>query len=96
MTNPNNCDTCNYKKMRSAGDTSEQHCYMFQDAPTEQCMQHTGRNTVSEDWLNKRFKELTEHDASDNRDYFNIWTSDTPNSKLVDILTGNTPTEGKA
>ncbi len=44
MTNPNNCDTCNYKKMRSAGDTSEQHCYMFQDSPDEQCMQHTAHH----------------------------------------------------
>lgn len=37
-TNPNNCTTCGHKANRDAG-----HCYMFRDAPTDVCMQHTGR-----------------------------------------------------
>ena len=43
LTNPNNCETCDYMKM---GD-GDGHCYMFKDAPTEECLQHTGR-----DWGN--------------------------------------------
>jgi len=39
LTNPNNCSTCAWLKM---GD-GDGHCYMFKDAPTEVCMQHTGR-----------------------------------------------------
>jgi hypothetical protein len=42
MTNPNNCDTCDYKQMREIGSDAKQHCYMFYDSPDEQCMQHTG------------------------------------------------------
>jgi len=37
--NPNNCDTCDYKRNPDGG-----HCYMFRDAPIDVCMQHTGRN----------------------------------------------------
>lgn len=37
-TNPNNCLTCDHKQNPEDG-----HCYMFRDAPTEVCMQHTGR-----------------------------------------------------
>lgn len=36
--NPNNCDTCDHKRDPDGG-----HCYMFREAPTEVCMQHTGR-----------------------------------------------------
>jgi hypothetical protein len=43
MTNPNNCATCKYHGMRGEEITDE-HCYMFQDAPTEQCMQHSGHD----------------------------------------------------
>jgi hypothetical protein len=42
MTNPNNCTTCEYKQMKEVGQQPDQFCYMFQDAPQEQCMQHTG------------------------------------------------------
>lgn len=42
MRNPNNCETCDYKHMKGPDCKSDQHCYMFQDAPDEQCMQHTG------------------------------------------------------
>lgn len=38
MSNPNNCESCQYKQMPHTG-----HCYMFRDEPTEVCMQHTGR-----------------------------------------------------
>jgi hypothetical protein len=37
-TNPNNCLTCDHHQNPDGG-----HCYMFRDAPTEVCMQHTGR-----------------------------------------------------
>lgn len=40
MSNPNNCSTCDWKAHDDKG-----HCYMFFDAPTEVCMQHTGRKT---------------------------------------------------
>jgi len=40
LTNPNNCGTCDYMKM---GD-GDGHCYMFKDSPTEECLQHTGRD----------------------------------------------------
>lgn len=42
MTNPNNCDTCDYKQMRAIDQDDKQHCYMFYASPEEQCMQHTG------------------------------------------------------
>ncbi len=42
MSNPNNCTTCEYKHARGPGCFPQQHCYMFYEAPTEQCMQHTG------------------------------------------------------
>jgi hypothetical protein len=42
MTNPNNCDTCDYKAMKGSEHDPKQHCYMFYDTPNEQCMQHTG------------------------------------------------------
>ncbi len=38
----NNCLTCDYKEMRSPGDERPQHCYMFEQEPDGQCMQHTG------------------------------------------------------
>ena len=37
--NPNNCETCDYKRMQYEG-SEKYHCYMFADAPTERCMQH--------------------------------------------------------
>jgi hypothetical protein len=46
MTNPNNCDTCDYKQMRETGQDDKQHCYMFYDSPDEQCMQHTGHAMI--------------------------------------------------
>lgn len=52
MTNPNNCDTCDYKKMRETGSDAKQHCYMFYYSPTEQCMQHTGRREHDVDLTN--------------------------------------------
>lgn len=36
--NPNNCKTCEHYQQRKPEDG---HCYMFADAPTEQCFQHT-------------------------------------------------------
>lgn len=39
MTNPNNCDTCDHKRIPDGG-----HCYMFRQAPTDVCMQHTGHD----------------------------------------------------
>jgi hypothetical protein len=39
MSNPNNCETCKYHPDPDA----EGHCYMFRDAPTDVCMQHSGR-----------------------------------------------------
>lgn len=45
MSNPNNCYTCGYFQ-KGPGDSPEQHCYMFQDEPSERCMQHTGNKTV--------------------------------------------------
>ena len=44
MKNPNNCDTCDYRRMHEA--EPEGHCYMFYQEPTEVCMQHTGRSTA--------------------------------------------------
>lgn len=41
--NPNNCETCDYKHMKSPDQADDDgHCYMFRDEPTEVCMQHTG------------------------------------------------------
>lgn len=40
--NPNNCETCEHKQNADGG-----HCYMFRDAPTEVCMQHTGRRALN-------------------------------------------------
>lgn len=37
--NPNNCETCDYKRAIYEG-KDKYHCYMFADAPTERCMQH--------------------------------------------------------
>lgn len=44
MSNPNNCETCDYRHMKGPDDNPGQHCYMFQDTPTEVCMQHTTRS----------------------------------------------------
>lgn len=46
-TNPNNCSNCDHWKMQRGiehhdATAMKLHCYMFKDAPTEQCMQHTG------------------------------------------------------
>ena len=42
MPNPNNCETCKYHPDPDA----EGHCYMFKDAPTDVCMQHSGREML--------------------------------------------------
>lgn len=42
VTNPNNCETCDHKQNPDGG-----HCYMFREAPTEVCMQHTGRQAIT-------------------------------------------------
>ena len=41
MSNQNNCETCDYKKLN--GNREKGHCYMFRDEPTEVCMQRTVR-----------------------------------------------------
>lgn len=46
----NNCLTCDYKEMRSPGDDSPQHCYMFREEPDDVCMQHTGRKDQHRLW----------------------------------------------
>ena len=38
--NPNNCSTCDYKRIAHTGDG---RCYMFRNEPSEVCMVHTGR-----------------------------------------------------
>ena len=45
--NPNNCPNCDHHKTQRVIEASDKeaqplHCYMFKDAPTEQCMQHSG------------------------------------------------------
>jgi hypothetical protein len=52
MTNPNNCDTCDYKQMRGSEHDDKQHCYMFYDSPVEQCMQHTGHRVADTNLTN--------------------------------------------
>lgn len=42
-TNPNNCLTCDYKRINSDGAL---WCYMLKDEPHEVCMRHTGRIDV--------------------------------------------------
>lgn len=47
MKNPNNCSNCDHHKLQrviEANDGTAEllHCYMFKDAPTQQCMQHSG------------------------------------------------------
>lgn len=44
MSNPNNCKTCKHGQPTRVPEDG--HCYMFRDAPTEVCMQHTGRKKV--------------------------------------------------
>jgi hypothetical protein len=39
--NPNNCKTCDHGQ--PPGKPQDGHCYMFKNAPTEVCMQHTSR-----------------------------------------------------
>ena len=46
MENPNNCETCDHKKNPDGG-----HCYMFKDAPSEICMQHTYRQRLGSDLI---------------------------------------------
>ena len=43
--NPNNCETCDYRKMRGEEDG---WCYMFSDEPKAVCMKHTMRE--QEQW----------------------------------------------
>lgn len=47
-TNPNNCTTCDYKDIKSAGQAAGDsgHCYMFRDAPTNVCGVHTGNKKL--------------------------------------------------
>jgi len=44
MSNTNNCKTCEHGQPTRVPEDG--HCYMFRDAPTEACMQHTGRKKV--------------------------------------------------
>ena len=44
--NPNNCETCEYKRLKSPDQVEDGHCYMFRDEPQEICMQHTLRKAV--------------------------------------------------
>ncbi|EKD89721.1 MAG: hypothetical protein ACD_33C00002G0013 [uncultured bacterium] len=46
MSNPNNCSKCDHSKYPDGG-----HCYMFKDAPTYICMQHTERKKLDSDLL---------------------------------------------
>ena len=41
MSNPNRCETCDYKQMHDGHE--EGHCYMFRFEPVSVCMQHTSR-----------------------------------------------------
>ena len=41
--NPNQCATCGHKPHGGSGG----HCYMFREAPTETCQQHTGRRAMT-------------------------------------------------
>ncbi len=43
MTNPNNCNACEYKRIN---EQKEGHCYMFRNAPSDICMQHTQRKNL--------------------------------------------------
>ena len=38
MSNPNNCETCDHKRIPQGG-----WCYMFRDEPADVCGVHTGR-----------------------------------------------------
>lgn len=49
MSNPNNCETCDYRHLGKAQFEPGQHCYMFRGEPDEQCMQHTGHKKAMED-----------------------------------------------
>ncbi len=55
MPNPNNCNTCNYKRMKETGQTDAQHCYMFFETPNEVCHQHTARKELSSGELFDQF-----------------------------------------
>lgn len=63
MSNPNNCETCDYKHMKGPDDKPDQHCYMFQDVPNEQCMQHTGHKKYAEE-MRAAFPGIFRHDGS--------------------------------
>lgn len=39
MSNPNNCQTCDYKHMETPEGA---HCYMYRHSPTQACPTHTG------------------------------------------------------
>ena len=43
MSNPNNCLTCKHNNVTVDGEAVEGHCYMFEEEPSEVCMQHTMR-----------------------------------------------------
>lgn len=47
--NPNNCETCEYKKINN---DKTLHCYMFKDEPDDVCMQHSGRRESFVDIVN--------------------------------------------
>jgi len=49
--NPNNCETCEYKHLKSPDQTDDGWCYMFRDEPQEVCMLHTGRKSPI--WINR-------------------------------------------
>ncbi|HET8694998.1 MAG TPA: hypothetical protein VFM33_10060 [Aquabacterium sp.] len=42
MSNPNNCETCDYRKLQEPG----MHCYMFREEPKAVCMKHSSLNEV--------------------------------------------------
>jgi hypothetical protein len=49
--NPNNCEMCDHWKMQRRIEETEPeaqklHCYMFRDAPTEVCYQHSARKAL--------------------------------------------------
>lgn len=59
MSNPNRCETCDYKKMH-AGQEEEGHCYMFRYEPHSVCMQHTVRKNQDRDLI-QTIRVLTEN-----------------------------------
>ena len=48
MSNPMNCETCDYKHFNKKQlEADNAHCYMFREAPTEICRVHTGFKELS-------------------------------------------------